>query len=88
MATAPHSPRKTNLDHPDVNPLVSDTSKPAPDSLAWKAGLRPGNVVSFVNEERVRTPQEFYTAVTASSDVVRLNLFDMAGRRTVLVETE
>jgi serine protease Do len=33
------------------------------DSPAWKAGLRGGQFVSHVDDTRVNTPQEFFSAV-------------------------
>jgi serine protease Do len=40
------------------------------DSLAWKAGLRPGDFVSHVGGRRVATPAEFHEAAAAEGEVV------------------
>jgi serine protease Do len=45
-----------------------------PDSLAWKAGLRPGDFVSHVGNERVATPGQFYAAAEAIAGEVKLKL--------------
>jgi S1-C subfamily serine protease len=41
-------------------------------SSAWKAGVRPGMFISHVGEERVATPNEFFTAAEAASGVAHL----------------
>ena len=40
------------------------------DSVAWKAGMRPGEFVSHVGEIRVTTPAEFYAAANIAGPVV------------------
>lgn len=40
------------------------------DSPAWKAGMRPGRVITHVNRRRVSTPKEFFEVVaTLNGDV-------------------
>ena len=46
MKSGVHSPRKTNLAHPKLQPLVSDTNPPAEDSLAWKLWLNASDIAS------------------------------------------
>jgi len=43
-------------------------------SPTWDAGLRPGMVVSHVNEIQVRTPAQFYATATAAHGPVRLRI--------------
>lgn len=43
-------------------------------SPAWKAGLRPGSLISHVEGTPVRTPQEFFQAVKPHEGPVRLGL--------------
>ena len=45
-----------------------------PESPAWKAGLRPGDFVSFVGKERVSTPGQFYAAAAMENGIVDLKL--------------
>ena len=40
------------------------------DSVAWKAGMRPGEFVSHVGELRVTTPEEFYAAANVAGPIV------------------
>jgi len=42
------------------------------DSACWKAGLRPGTLISHVNGERVASPEEFFAAVAESHGPVRI----------------
>src|SRR5262245_3550370 len=44
------------------------------DSPAWKAGLRPGDFVSFVGKTRVTTPREFFDAVNIAEGAAVLQL--------------
>jgi serine protease Do len=44
------------------------------DSLAWKAGLRPGDFVSHVGGKQVATPAEFHAAAAAEGGEVVLQL--------------
>jgi S1-C subfamily serine protease len=46
----------------------------APNTPAWKAGLRSGMFVSHVDGERVSTPQEFHRAVADSTGEVTVRL--------------
>ncbi len=43
--------------------LVSDVE---PESVAWRAGVRPGMFISHVSDNRVRTPAEFHAAARES----------------------
>jgi serine protease Do len=45
-----------------------------PDSPAWRVGLRPGVYVSYVNDQRVANPEEFYRSASLASGAVRLTL--------------
>jgi hypothetical protein len=40
--------------------------------MAWRAGLRRGQFVSYVGMQRVRSPQEFYDAVAGHLGAVEL----------------
>ena len=55
------------------------------DSPAWKAGLRPGTLISHVDGQRVAQPDGFYEAVRRIPGAVELNTFDLSGRETVVV---
>jgi serine protease Do len=46
----------------------------APESAAWRAGLRPGGFVSHVDGQRVQRPTEFFTAVEGKAGSVRLKV--------------
>jgi serine protease Do len=46
----------------------------APDSAAWKSGLRSGDFISHVGPARVTTPREFYDSVAALEGDVMLKL--------------
>ncbi len=52
------------------------------ESPAWKAGLRPGNLVTHVGRQPVRTPAEFANAVAEHGGDVRLRLKGPADRKT------
>lgn len=60
---------------PEVDPkgcvAVLDVQK---DSPSWKAGLRPGNFISHVEEQRVATPREFFAAVAKLQEAVQIRL--------------
>ncbi len=45
-----------------------------PDSPAWRVGLRPGVFVSYVNDQRVSNPDQFYRSASLGSGAVRLTL--------------
>jgi serine protease Do len=54
------------------------------DSASWKAGLRPGTLVSQVDGQAVTTPDEFFAAVAEKSGPVRLQrVSDTPGEVTV-----
>ncbi len=55
------------------------------DSLAWKAGLRPGECITHVGAQRVDSPQAFFEAVAAQSGEVRLQLAAGSGEDVVRV---
>jgi serine protease Do len=42
------------------------------DSPAWKAGLRPGTLLSHVDGQAVGRPEEFYAAVAKNPNAVRI----------------
>lgn len=44
------------------------------DSLAWKAGLRPGDFISHVGKSRVASPQQFYTVAGGEKGPVSIRL--------------
>jgi S1-C subfamily serine protease len=44
------------------------------DSLAWEAGMRPGDFISHVGKTRVATPRQFYDAAHAIAGRVALRL--------------
>lgn len=44
------------------------------NSPAWMHGLRPGDIIVGVNRKKVRSVQEFLTAVQASQDSIMLSL--------------
>ncbi|QDU94399.1 trypsin-like peptidase domain-containing protein [Lignipirellula cremea] len=44
----------------------------APDSLAWKAGVRPYTFISHVGGQRVQTPDEFFRAAARGAGEVAL----------------
>jgi len=44
------------------------------ESLAWKAGVRPGDFVSHVGQKRVATPREFHEAIANLTGSVSLRL--------------
>jgi len=51
------------------------------DSPAWKAGLRPGSLVTHVGRRPVRTPKEFAEAVAENHGDVRLRIAGPADRK-------
>lgn len=58
-------------------PQVSDAvavTKVEQDSPAWKAGIRPGNLITHVENHPVATPKEFFAAVSGKAGPVRLRL--------------
>ena len=57
----------------------------AKDSLAWKAGFRPGEFVSHVAGEPVSTPQNFHQKVAELEGEVRLRTVTASGRSSVRI---
>ena len=55
------------------------------DSPAWKAGLRPGVLVSHVGGRRVTLPEQFFEAVKDQTGEVRLKVIS-AENGTVTVQ--
>jgi serine protease Do/serine protease DegQ len=55
------------------------------NSPAWMHGLRPGDIIVGVNRKKVRSVQEFLTAVQASHDSITLNLIRGDFRVTIMV---
>jgi len=74
--------RISTLD-PEGCVIVTEVEK---DSAAWAAGLRVGSVISHVNDELVKTPEQFYAAVAEIDDTVSFTLFDRSGRSFIEVE--
>ena len=56
------------------------------DSPAWKAGLRPGVLISHVDGHRVTRPAEFLDEVEKTRGQVKLSTFGLEGRSVLLVE--
>jgi len=53
------------------------------DSLAWKAGFRPGDFVSHVGKSRVTTPREFYEAVGKEAGEAKLKLTAIEAEKAI-----
>lgn len=49
-------------------------SQVEPESTAWRAGVRPGNLLTHVHGQRVTTPDQFFKTVEALEGDVRLRL--------------
>jgi len=60
--------------------------KVAPDSPAWDAGLRQGDVIRSVNRQPVRSIAELETAVKKSSDGLLLNIQRDGGALFLLLQ--
>lgn len=61
----------------------------APESLAWKAGLRPGLFVTHVNSKRVQSVQQFFQLVGNHQSEVVLRVIDGGtGRRDLPVAAQ
>lgn len=60
----------------------------APESVAWKAGLRPGNLITHVEETRVTTPEQFDRLVESREDPVRLVVVSGPGAEVRVVPPE
>ena len=56
------------------------------DSRAWKAGVRPGVLISHVDGQRVARPGDFFAAAQRAPGVVELRTFDLDGRAVILVQ--
>jgi S1-C subfamily serine protease len=58
------------------------------DSPAWKAGMRPGDFVTHVGQQRVATPQQFHAAVAGRQGDVVLRVAGAAqAERTIPAES-
>ncbi|SEL19121.1 DegQ family serine endoprotease [Nitrosovibrio tenuis] len=55
------------------------------NSPAWMHGLRPGDIIVGVNRRKVRSVQEFLTAVQAREEAIILNLLRGDFRLTVMI---
>ena len=53
----------------DAGVVVTDVEEGTP---AWTSGVRPGQIISHVNGQAVRTPKQFRAAVANKSGEVRL----------------
>lgn len=51
--------------------LVSEVAQ---DSLAWQSGLRPGMFITHVEDQHVKTPREFRSAVSEKGQTVKVRL--------------
>jgi len=60
--------------------------KVAPDSPAWDAGLRQGDVIRSVNRQPVRSVAELEAAVKKSSDGLLLNIQRDGGALFLLLQ--
>jgi serine protease Do len=49
-------------------------SQVEPESVAWQAGIRPGNLLTHVNGQRVTTPDQFFETVETLEGDVPLRL--------------
>ena len=73
----PHAPAPLGRPSFDEGVIVADVRA---DTLAWEAGLRPGMLISHVEERQVRNPKQFHSAVAGKSGPVRLRLADLTGQ--------
>ncbi|MCA9227099.1 MAG: PDZ domain-containing protein, partial [Planctomycetales bacterium] len=53
------------------------------DSPAWKAGFRPGELITHVGKTAVATPRQFAEAVADRGDAVLLRVLDSNGEEQV-----
>ena len=65
--------------------IVTEVEK---DSVTWRAGLRIGSIISHVDDEPVKTPEQFYAEVAGKNDTVSFTLFDRSGRQFVAIEAK
>ncbi|OHB82125.1 MAG: hypothetical protein A2V98_24785 [Planctomycetes bacterium RBG_16_64_12] len=61
----------------DGGVLVTDVEE---ETQAWEAGLRPGMLVSHVGQVAVRSPKQFFEAVSGTAGAVQLRLADLEGQ--------
>jgi serine protease Do len=80
-STAYSLDRVTSLD-PDGSVAVKIVRQ---DSPAWQAGLRPGALITKVNNQSVRRPSDFYRAVEGAPGPVSLTTSDVDGGSQVTV---
>jgi len=89
--------RGMRIDYPSA--LPENDNRPEPESLvfdrsvlvteveqgtpAWRAGMRPGMLISQVDRTPVRTPREFRTAVSGKTGPIRVTLADSQGENAV-----
>lgn len=76
--------RISSLD-PNGCVIVTDVTN---DSVAWKAGLRIGTVISRVAGMAIASPAEFYAAVSDDSDAISFTLFDQPIHRDIMIPPE
>lgn len=60
----------------DEGVIVTDVDQHTP---TWEAGLRPGMVISQVNQIQVKNPDQFHTVTSAAHGQVRLRIVDGGG---------
>lgn len=53
-----------------------------PDSPAWKAGVRPGQLILQANNTNIQRPEQFYEAVEGSEGTVPLTISARSGSTT------
>ena len=54
------------------------------DSTSWKAGLRPGTLVSHVDGQPVSTPEEFFAAVAENPGSIRIRRLAETPREVIV----
>lgn len=72
FATALSTNRLAGID-PDGCVVVKQVDR---DSVAWKAGLRVGTMISQLNAKRVDSPRKFYKVAEKLKGDVRVTVFD------------
>jgi S1-C subfamily serine protease len=73
--------RVTSLD-PEGSVAVVAVEK---DTAAWNAGLRPGTLITKVNDQPVRRPIDFHRAVGDRQGPVRITTSGVDGGSVIIV---